>query len=177
MPAIGRKINLLPPSEFELSFWGKFLKWAVTTGRYIIVLTELVVICAFMSRFKLDNDISNLNSTIEGKKNVLEANEMMEDDFRTVQAKADAIGKVLQARASQTNTLDEITKSVPEEIKLDSLSINKTNIVLTAKTSSEAALGKLLAALNQSGKWKGVILSQVAANSTKGIQFTLDISK
>lgn len=102
---------------------------------------------------------------------------MMEDDFRTVQAKADAIGKVLQARASQTNTLDEITKSVPEEIKLDSLSINKTNIVLTAKTSSEAALGKLLAALNQSGKWKGVILSQVAANSTKGIQFTLDISK
>ena len=53
-------INLLPKTEFELSFWGRFIKWALSTGRYIIILTELVVIIAFMSRFKLDRDASDV---------------------------------------------------------------------------------------------------------------------
>lgn len=167
---------MLPPSEFELSFWGKFLRWAVSTGRYIIILTELVVICAFLSRFKLDNDISTLNSEIEGKKNVLESNSAVEKEFRLTQAKAQAVADVWQARPAQTAVLEEITKSIPEEIKLESLNTNKKSVTITAKTISESALGKLLIILNQSTRWKGVTLTQITADTVKGIQFTLNIN-
>jgi len=73
MPAhVKKPINLLPPSEFEQSFWGKFLKWAVTAGRYVTILTELVVILAFLFRFKLDTEVADLGTRIEGQKNFLE---------------------------------------------------------------------------------------------------------
>ena len=73
MPARVVGINLLPQSEFGQTFWGRFLKWAVSTGRYFLIFVELVVIIAFMSRFKLDKDLADLADNIAGKKAVLEA--------------------------------------------------------------------------------------------------------
>ena len=66
-------INLLPKSDFEASFWGKFLKWGVSSGRYLVILTELVVIVAFLSRFKLDWDYAAVRDRINGKRAVLAA--------------------------------------------------------------------------------------------------------
>jgi hypothetical protein len=50
-----KTINFLPEDELEKSPIGRFLKWALKAGRYIIVLTELIVVVVFISRFRLDN--------------------------------------------------------------------------------------------------------------------------
>src|SRR3989344_8016651 len=85
MPARKSTLNLLPRSDLDGSWWGRFLKWALSTGRYIIILTEMVVIMAFLSRFKLDRDLSDLAERIEGKKNVLVALSGNENVFRSIQ--------------------------------------------------------------------------------------------
>lgn len=175
MPANIRKINLLPPSEFELSFWGRFLRWAVTAGRYIIIVTELIVILAFLSRFKLDNDIANLSSAIEGKKNVLQANMASENAFRLVQMRATAIGKVITQRPAHVKHLDELINNLPVDIKFYSVDSLANGMVLSAYTIDEDALGVFLARLNQSGAWKGISLTQLTADKTKGINFTIEL--
>jgi len=54
------KVNLLPKDNFEFSLVGKFLRWALTAGRVMVVLTEFVVILAFGSRFWLDKEMNDL---------------------------------------------------------------------------------------------------------------------
>jgi hypothetical protein len=66
-----QEINLLPREEFEKKPIGKFLTWALSIGRYIIIFTELIVILAFLSRFKLDRDLSDLNQSIREKQAVI----------------------------------------------------------------------------------------------------------
>jgi hypothetical protein len=177
MPAPARTINLLPPSEFEASFWGKFLQWAVSTGRYIIILTELVVILAFLSRFKLDNDIANLNEQIEGKKSVLIAHQPVENEFRNVQDRLNAAGKIMDGQLKAGVLLDQITSETPGEVKITDLNLSQTGIIVTANANNEKALGEFLARLNMDDQWKGIDMTSVSADSTKGIKFSLVLTK
>ena len=54
------EIELLPKEEWEKTSFGKFIKWTLNVGRYIVIATELIVILAFVSRFKLDRDLTDL---------------------------------------------------------------------------------------------------------------------
>ena len=108
MSAQNSRVNLLPPSEFEQSFWGRFLKWAVTTGRHIIIITELVVILAFLSRFKLDEDLRNLNEQINGQISFLESQVPRQTEFIKTQKRLDLVDRLLSVRLRAGDTLDYI---------------------------------------------------------------------
>ncbi len=175
MPAWGRPINLLPPSDFELSFWGKFLKWAVTAGRYIIIVTEMVVIVAFLSRFKLDKEISDLNSEIEGKKNVLEAYWQKEQEFLAAQKKLDVVSGLLSLEIPVGKTINELAEAIPSEIKMNNIDFQPGIITMNATAISESGIGKTMARIAENTKWKTVELTSVSADPLKGIKFSVKL--
>ena len=115
-------VNLLPKSEFELSFWGKFLKWSLTAGRYIIILTEMVVIGAFLSRFKLDKDLSDLTEAINGKKAILEALASTEKTFRKTQSNLEIAQKAINTKPKTLDLWNETVQTMPPEIILTTAS-------------------------------------------------------
>ncbi len=176
MAARGKPVNLLPPSEFESSFWGRFLKWAVTGGRYIIIITELVVILAFLSRFKLDKDISELSEEIQGKVNVLEAELPVETEFREQQRRLAGANEILNSRYQAGMILDKLTEKVSDEVKLSNLDMGRQVIRVEANSLGEQGLGQLLSGLSVDPTWKGVELNQIQEEPLKGIKFTLEIS-
>jgi len=173
MPAPARTINLVPPSEFEMSFWGRFLKWAVTTGRYIIILTELVVILAFLSRFKLDRDLSNLNEEIEGKKRILEANLHQENEFLTVKQRLEAASTLVGEKQASGKSLDLLVEKIPLEVKANQISVTPRDVTLAANTLTEQAMGQLLVRMDKSQSWRSLDLREISADPIKGIKFLL----
>ncbi len=177
MPAQTSKVNLLPPSDFELSFWGRFLKWAVTTGRYIIILTELVVILAFLSRFKLDEDLKNLNDQINTQVGFLDNQQGSENDFLALQKKLNLASQMLSDRQNAGESLDYIENNMPPEIIPLSRGVGKNHVSLNAATLDEKAMGKLLLLVSQDPQWKSVDLTQIVGDQTFGIRFTLDARK
>ena len=65
---------------------GKISGMGTDYGRHIVLLTELVVIAAFLSRFKLDRDYADLGDKITGKKKrSLTAMANTESNFRLTQ--------------------------------------------------------------------------------------------
>ena len=175
MPARVRPINLLPASDFELSFWGRFLKWAVTAGRYIIIVTELIVILAFLSRFKLDQDVADLASTLEGERNVLEAQKGVEEEFKLVQAKLTAADKMLGMQMQSQAKIEKIVSKIPPEIKLSSLIVLTDRVTITANTVSEKPLGDMLLRFSRDESIKAVEIGEVESNELTGISATLTI--
>src|SRR3989344_7187965 len=81
------KVNLLPKEELEKKTLGKFLKWILTYGRYTIISVEMVVFMVFFSRFIFDQQLAELQDSIEQKQAIAAAAQDFEKHINSVQFK------------------------------------------------------------------------------------------
>jgi hypothetical protein len=174
MAAHKSAINLLPKSEFDTSIWGRILKWSLTTGRYIIILTEMVVIVAFLSRFKFDKDLADLNERIEGKKHILDATYSTEINFRATQARLLEAKVYIDHQKDTSALLDHITNKIPQGLVLTGLQANWSNrsLDLTGKADSQQAIAELMYRIRQDSVWKTSDLLDVSSGVDNFIIFT-----
>ena len=78
-------INLLIKPEEELSISSQFLNWALTYGRYIIIIIQIVVLSVFFTRFKIDRDRTDLKEAVAQKRALIESIGEMETEIKRVQ--------------------------------------------------------------------------------------------
>lgn len=168
--------NLLPKTEFETSFGGRFLKWALSTGRYIIILTELVVIVAFLSRFKLDKNLSDLGEAIAGRQTLLEASSNTENLLRLTQARLDIATTKLKTQFIPSEIMEKINNSLTGGVILNTLSISKSGLSLTATTVSENDIGRIVTELSNDLAFKAIDLTDISSDGNAGIKFSLKIT-
>ena len=169
------KINLLPQDSFEGKTLGKFLRWALTYGRYIVVFTELFVILAFLSRFKLDRDITDLHEEIGQKQAIIEATYDLEDGFRNLQNRLTKIQTLESSSISPISVLDTLSQYIPTEIYLADLTSSGNKITLTAIAPSEVSFGVFVNNLTNSKKFSNINLGVVTRGGSKepGLKFNL----
>ena len=166
MPATETKINLLPVDPFEQGFWGRLLKWGLSVGRYIVIATELVVILAFLSRFKLDRDLSDLNEAIAEKQAVLAAYSTLEADYRELAGRLDLIKQLrLTGLASQEN-ISGLEKLTPADVSFGTIRMTETEMELAGRAVSETSLAAFLKALTTKGGFKNVTVGQISSGGS-----------
>mgnify|MGYP001571708031 FL=1 len=158
-----------------MSFWGRFLKWSLTAGRYIIILTELLVIVAFMSRFKLDHDLSDLNDAILGKQALLEASSNTEKVLRLTQAKLNFVDQKIKSGQNSSETISKISGLIPSGIELSSLTLVEKNLTLDMTSTSEQPLGTFIQALSSDKMFKSIDLTSVSSESESGLKFVIKV--
>ncbi len=166
-------INLLPKSEFEASFWGKFLKWGLTTGRYLVILTELVVIAAFLSRFKLDWDYAAVRDRINGKRAVLTAMAETERRFRLAQSRLGEAGKIIDGQLETANKIEKVTAKVPVGVVLTDVTVSDKEITVSGNANSADEFGVFLSRLAGSGDWKSVGVKSLSADKQAGFKYSI----
>lgn len=142
-----------------------------------MIVTEMLVIIAFLSEFKLYDDLSNLNSTLEGQKNILESMSPMEKEFRQVQARLEAANTLLQSQLEAQANLDKLVEKVPVEIKMNSVRVEKNGVTMEATTISEQALGGMLRQLAADQQWKNVKLNDFVTDNGAIMKFSLVLDK
>lgn len=169
------EVNLLPTEEIEKAPLGKFLKWALTYGRYIVVVTELIVLLAFLSRFKLDRDITDLSEEIGRKKNIITAAESFENKVRHLQNRLEKIALIEKATVHPDKTLTYLTTVLPQETTLDSVSVSGSKIILSGKTPSEMGLSTLVAGIRQNKNVAGISVDKITRNEGGVISFSLSL--
>src|SRR5260221_21750 len=62
-----------------------FISWALSTGRIIIIVTEIVALVAFLQRFDLDEKLSDLHSKMKFDQQVVDALQSNEKTYRSLQ--------------------------------------------------------------------------------------------
>ena len=175
MPA--QSLNLLPPTEFEKSFWGRFLKWAVVAGRYIIILTELVVIAAFLSRFKLDQDLASLNAEIEQQVAILDAYSSVEDEFLGVQAKLMNVKNILSRQLNSQSIVNNLVANIPLPVKASVITVSSDQTAVSATAIQDSEVTEFLKNLKNDPNWKTVAITDLSSEEGRGIQFSLKVTK
>lgn len=156
-----KSINLLPDGDFETSSLGRILKWALSTFRIMVIVTEMLVMGAFMSRFWLDAKNSDLNDAINVAKAQIVAYQDIEKSFRATQSKL-AIMKSLYAEDKQSAVLESISRSLPADAFLISISVTGNKVQLKARTASERSIAQFISNLGKAEILENIQLSQIS---------------
>ena len=112
-----KNINLLPKEEFDASVVGRLLGWAMGTFRIIVIITEMVVMTAFLSRFWLDAKNSDLNDEIRLKSSQISVQKDFEIGFRNLQKKL-AIYEALGKDKKRSDVITKVTGKIPADVSL-----------------------------------------------------------
>jgi Tfp pilus assembly protein PilN len=170
-----KPINLLPQEEFNASTTGRVLKWATGTFRIIVIITEMVVMAAFLSRFWLDAQNSALNNSIKIKIAQISAQADFEQQFRGIQSKLNIFDKLASGQ-KYSELIDKVTSLVPGPITLASLSVENGTLNIRGSSQSNYAITQFVTALQQD-PFKSAELQQVGISDTDSasIVFTIEV--
>lgn len=123
--AIKKEISLLPESKNPRSFGARFFKWITTTGRVTIILTELIVISVFISRFWLDRKNSDLSEISRQKQAILESVVPFETEFIQLQQRLAYIKDFYSNQPDYSQQINSLITSTPQDLFYDKLTVSK----------------------------------------------------
>lgn len=165
------KINLLPQEEFEASTWGRILAWALSGFRIIVIVTEMVVMIAFLSRFWLDARNSDLGESIKEKQALVSAQAAFEKNFRLTQKRLKIFSELSDKDPSLANIVASFASYIPSEVLLSNYSFSQDTIQVRGTAPSEISVSQLVANLEASGKFSEVTVTSISQSSEDEIGF------
>ena len=84
-----------PKDKFETVFY----KWAINSGKVIIIITELIALGALLYRFSIDKQIVDLHDEIKREQIFLDNQKSKEKEYRGIQDRLSMIQNVKIGRA------------------------------------------------------------------------------
>jgi Tfp pilus assembly protein PilN len=166
MPAKKSKsINLLPQEEFEVSIVGRILKWAMTTFRFIVIITEMIVMGAFLSRFWLDAQNSDLNDSLKIKSAQISSQSSFENEFRDLQDRI-SVFKELTKGTGASVVLDKVVSKIPDGVSLQSISNQEGSVQVKGVSASELGIAQFVSNLKNEKSFKNISLGQISSSES-----------
>ena len=136
--AIKKELSLLPDTENPNSLSARVFKWLTTVGRWVIIITELVVVIAFLSRFWLDRKNSDLSEVSRQEQSILNSTQEFENEFSSFQQRLVVIKNFYNQQPQYDQQINTLITSTPQDIVFDNLSINYDSS--TNQTKANASL-------------------------------------
>lgn len=171
-----RSINLLPRDAFEASTLGVVLEWALVFGKWAVIVTQLVVMGAFLWRFTLDTRLSNLKKAIAKDVAIVKSYEQVERDFTLIQKRLTVAQIALTQDARAQDVITRLSAVTPIDVWLERLSITEEAVALTAYTSSLNGFAQFLTAVQKEPLFKTVSVMQIQDGGTQGAQMQFEMS-
>lgn len=167
-------VNLVPQDPFFETALGRFLKWALSVGRYIVIFTEMIVILSFASRFTLDRMVTDLNSSIHQKERVIASYGDLEKNFRFVQKQIEDYQQFKQ-ESNLVDIFPILNENVPDNVVFETLLVRSDAINFTGSALSQNALNVLVNNLQLSPYFTEVSVDKIESRGEKTAGFNFDM--
>jgi Tfp pilus assembly protein PilN len=167
-------INLLSQDDFSKSAIGTVLLWALSIGRYIIVFTQLVVILSFLSRFKLDRDLTDLNSRISQQQAVIESYGELEQEVREIQSRLAFLDEI-EVKNQTYEVLAKLEKITPADVKLTQIQAREGSVNISAIALSPGGFSSFVAGIQQDGLFHDLELVNVSSGTAGEVGINFDL--
>jgi len=155
-----KSINLLPQEEFDASIVGRVLKWTMQTFRVMVIVTEMIVMAAFLSRFWLDAKNSDLNEEIDVKSAQIKAQADFEKEFRDLQTRLKIFAEMEKNRKA-SDALVRVASKIPVGINLSSVAFQESEAQVKGVAGSEISIAQFISNLAADESFGDVSLGQV----------------
>lgn len=169
------RVNLLPTDRFEYSRIGKFLTWALSTGRHVLMFTELVVILVFLSRFWFDRRLVNLREIRYQKEVTVDSYDTVLTSFLRTQSQLSSIRRILTGGHDVSGFLSQIQSMTPLGIVYDEITVSSQSATIRGFSTSSQIFSSLLTTLQSSSVVKDLVVRtlEISKDRSPGIDFEL----
>lgn len=157
MAAQSSSINLLTAEIKPQGQWDRIYTWTISTAKYIIIITELMVLGAIGYRFVLDSKIAVLDEDIESQNSIMTQRKPEEERIKNLISSVDSIKSMEDSRYSLSSYYIQIQPLIPVGISVSSFSID----IQGCSISGTAANNDVLLQLERNLKSQENLLSQV----------------
>src|SRR3989339_1196648 len=168
------KINLLEKKDIglldKLSFFG------LNYLRYIIVVTQLIVIGVFFYRFQIDQRIIDLKEAVEQKREIVKIVLPLLNEAAKIDQKTIIIDEAFVKQKKFSDMVSYFISTFPETITLSNMEIKDESIKITGDAVNPQHLQAFYALLKKDNKFKNVNLQNIKKTET-GYNFVLFLEK
>ena len=173
---LGIKLDLLRPQSNPEKILTRLFRWLLSSGRFILILVEAIVLIAFITRFKFDADLATNKETIEEQSPYIENQLSFEILARQTQLKLSTIGFFKSDYADYPQVLKKIADQTPQGVRIVSLNlernVDKLTIQLSAIAQSNNSLASMLTGLKQDVTFSNINVTNISFERG-GLNFTL----
>lgn len=131
-------INLLEGRR--KGFLDKFINWALTIGRFIVIITEAIALLAFLYRFSLDRQLIDLHSKIKQEQIVVSSLKENEKEYRNLQERLALASKFTDKGEQTVKIFKETVALAPKDFVFSNLTLSEDRLTINASVQRIASL-------------------------------------
>lgn len=165
-PKLTINLDLLKPQSNPEKLFTRLFRWLLSSGRYIFIFVESLVLIAFVARFKLDADLSTNKDKIEEQIPYIESLKSTETLIKQTQLKLSTISSFRSNNIDYSQILKKIADQTPSGVKLINLSlqkeVSKVSIQLTGLAQNNNDLSTFIYGLKQDPIFQDVALTTIS---------------
>mgnify|MGYP001561292607 FL=1 len=151
---VKRKVNLLD----------EILRWALSVGRLLVIITEIVAFSTFIYRFSLDRTLIDLHTEIKNKQAIVESLKERENTYRRFQERILVASITSQQAGINVKILNDIVELTPPEITLISFSIVNVEATIDIYINSVSSLSNFISVLRAYSGFSSVNIKSIQSN-------------
>lgn len=173
-----RQINLIPKVGLSSSTYGRILLWTLSTFRVILIITEIFVIGAFISRFWLDTKNSDVSEEMKQAKSVISSLSEFEKDFKDTQNRLSVFDFYKKDKGKISANIKNIIAYKPPGVYFKTISSDLLRINISATSIDEVGIQQYLVNLKASSNYEKVSLNNISVskdNSSLDFSLTVDL--
>lgn len=172
-------LNLLKPQGNPKKIFAKLIYWLLSSGRFILVFVEALVLIAFVARFKLDADLASKKEAIEEQIPYIESLKPYEILIRNTQLKLSTIENIKKTLPDWSSVLNKIAVQTPLDVKITGIKITNNagsaNLNITGESPKNNDLNNFIANLKTDAAFSGISIASIGLE--QGIlKFTINVS-
>lgn len=167
-------INLLIKNKAGNSLSEQFLAWILTYGRYIIIITQIIVLSVFFFRFKIDRDHTDLKERVTQKQAILESLTDMETEIRRIQARLANIQTISTNQDSLLKVIRFLQQRTPSDTTFTNLILNSERISFLASSGNLRSFSFMLRQLQLGKNFSEVTLQDMNRKANGRIDFKIE---
>lgn len=166
-------INLIP--QRQKKFTEKVVYFLLHYLRYILVLTQIVVIFVFFLRFKIDQEVIDLEESFNQKQEILKLATPILDEAQAFSRQEKDIGLLLDSQILVLADINYVLTNIPSAITLLDFTRDSEKITVKGRAISAAAIKQLFQKFQSDKKYKNVVIHDVVGVPSQGYEFSLEI--
>ncbi len=166
------KINLFPTPK--QTFLDRIIYFSFNYLRYILVITQLVVVGVFTFRFTVDQEIVDLKDKLKQKQDIVQVSSPLIKEGVIIDNKIKNVKDLLTKQKKFNDMLAYYLSVFPEEVVATSITIDDDQIILQGNTSDPTILQSYYNRLKKDQKFKDVQLRNLQKSDT-GFTFSLSL--
>jgi len=165
------RINLL--TKKEVSFIDKLVYFSLNYLRYIIIITQLIIIFVFFYRFQLDQQIIDLKEAVLQKKEIIQVVLPLLKEGEIIEKKQEAAKTILTQQEKISSMLKYFLSIFPKGLILKEISLDENEINILGTTWQPEHLQAFIDLAKKEKKFKEINLRSIKKTES-GYDFELN---